>query len=128
MNANRSLEELNRLYADYLREEYKDWLKAAKRFSLLDFPLEVQVEILEREKKRAKRSRLSAMRKREGKSLNAYLTTYRPIRVGEFYRANKFLKNLDRLPYLFAYVVENLQEYDEAGNNVTCTNLPELGE
>ena len=100
------------------------FLKEKERFSLNQLPLDLQVEVLKREQKKALKEAYDGAKEfRQRKSLHARIN----MKLESYFAyRDKHIQGLKRLSYLYAYLIENLQEFDKEGNNVTYNDFPNL--
>jgi hypothetical protein len=124
MSIENLLKEMKTVYCKYHNSDYLIFLKEKERFHLFQLDMITQKRVLKEERIKFSREILKSYRDKEGLSLNAYITNLKPRRKGEVKRMNDLLckiKTDDR--YLINYIMQNLQEYDENGVNVTYSGF-----
>ena len=110
----------------YYREEYLEYLKSKEKKTLFDFSGEALDAILKAEREKLETDRQEMFFKhREEKALGRI-----PRKKGWFKSIPRRLAFYERCQtddcYIISYLLSNLQEYDQSGENVTYDGMLNL--
>ena len=104
--------------ANYLRPYYLEELKALNKYALHQLPVDVALRIIDAERQKA----ICGYNKELQQKING-LTLDQKINSPHYWASVKHIfssrKKLASDAYMVSVIIENLQEYDDKGENIT---------